>query len=169
MEDEFTARSGTAGTLLIPREQDLPGRFVHKGDLLAHVVDVDTLTVRAVVSQDDVHLVRDLTTGVVVRLSEAIEETRPAEIRRIVPAASDRLPSPALGRSGGGTVPVDPTDPRGDRAVERLFEVELVLPAPAERVNLGGRVYVRFDHGTETLGSQLYRRVRQIFLSRFHV
>ncbi|MDJ0852759.1 MAG: HlyD family efflux transporter periplasmic adaptor subunit [Myxococcota bacterium] len=169
LSEEFAVRAATSGTLLVPREQDLAGRFVRKGDLLAHVVDLDTVTVRAVVSQDDVHLVRERTNEVVVRLSEKLGETHPAEIRRIVPAASERLPSAALGRSGGGEVPVDPTDPRGHRAVERLFEVELVLPSSRQRVNLGGRVYVRFDHGTEPLGTQWYRRLRQLFLSRFHV
>ena len=54
-------------------------------------------------------------------------------------------------------------------ACESVFEVELTLPAPNEVVNLGGRVYLRFDHGKEALGMQWYRRVRQLFLSRFHV
>ena len=33
----------------------------------------------------------------------------------------------------------------------------------------GERVHVRFDHGGEPLASQAYRRVRQLFLSRFNV
>ena len=45
----------------------------------------------------------------------------------------------------------------------------LELPAELTLVNAGGRAYVRFDHGAEPLGFQLYRRVRQLFLSRFHV
>jgi putative peptide zinc metalloprotease protein len=169
LSEEFEVRSGVAGTLVIARERDLPGRFVRKGDLLAHVVDLDTLIVRAVVSQDDLHLVRQRTRDVALRLSERLSEKHPAVIRRIVPSASEWLPHPALGRTGGGEVPVDPTDPRGHRAVESVFEVELTLPAPSDLVNLGGRVYLRFDHGTEALGMQWYRRLRQLFLSRFHV
>jgi putative peptide zinc metalloprotease protein len=169
LTEEFDVRSGIGGTLVIPRERDLPGRFVRKGDLLAYVVNLDTLTVRAVVSQDDLHLVRQRTHEVVARLSDRLWETHTAIVRRIVPSASERLPHPALGQIGGGDVPVDPTDPRGYRAVESLFDVELALAAPSELMNLGGRVYLRFDHGTEALGMQWYRRMRQLFLSRFHV
>ena len=57
------------------------------------------------------------------------------------------------------------------RAIEPMTKIEVVLELPAELplMNAGGRAYVRFDHGTEPLGFQLYRRVRQLFLSRFHV
>ena len=90
-------------------------------------------------------------------------------MKRIVPAASERLPSSALGREGGGDLPVDPTDPTGGRAVESVFEAVLELPADVPVAMAGGRVYIRFDHGLEPLGMQWYRRLRQLFLSRFHV
>ncbi len=104
-----------------------------------------------------------------MRLAERIAETYTAEVVRVVPGASDQLPSRALGVGGGGTVPIDPTDPLGARAVQKMFEVELTLPSRASVVNAGGRVYVRFDLGSESLGVQWYRRIRQLFLSRFHV
>ena len=34
---------------------------------------------------------------------------------------------------------------------------------------IGDRVYVRFDHGSESLWTQLSRRIRQLFLSRLNV
>ena len=70
--EEFDVRSRVAGTLVIARERDLPGRFVQKGELLAHVVDVDVLTVRAVVSQDDhrAFLVLEVTARLAVALVE---------------------------------------------------------------------------------------------------
>ena len=37
------------------------------------------------------------------------------------------------------------------------------------RLHIGGRAYLRFDHGWEPLGLQWYRRARQLFLSRFNV
>jgi putative peptide zinc metalloprotease protein len=166
---EFEIRSGTGGSFVIPRHRDLPGRFVNKGQLLAHVVDLDTISVRAVVSQDDVHLVTRRLTGVAVRLAERMSETYGAELRRIVPAASDELPSAVLGSGGGGEVPVDPREPGGAKAMQSMFELELALPVETPLVNAGGRVYLRFDLGREALAMQWYRRVRQIFLSRFHV
>ena len=41
------------------------------------------------------------------------------------------------------------------------------LEAQVDR--LGGRVYVQMDHGYQPIGAQLYREVRQLFLSRFDV
>jgi putative peptide zinc metalloprotease protein len=166
---ELEVRSRTSGTFVLPRSPDLPGRFVQKGEALAWVVDLETITVRAVVSQDDVDLVRQRTIGVQVRLAERIAETYHAEVLRLVPGASEQLPSLALGSLGGGEVPTDPSAPSGDQAVQSLFEVELELPSERPLVNAGGRVYVRFDHGREPLGLQWYRGIRQLFLSRLHV
>jgi putative peptide zinc metalloprotease protein len=41
------------------------------------------------------------------------------------------------------------------------------LPVEAANTNFGSRVLVRFDHGQEPLAWQWYRRLRQLFLSRF--
>jgi putative peptide zinc metalloprotease protein len=166
---ELEVRSRTSGTFVLPRSPDLPGRFVQKGEALAWVVDLETITVRAVVSQDGVDLVRQRATGGQVRLAERIAETYHAEVLRLVPGASEQLPSLALGSLGGGEVPTDPSAPGGDQAVQSLFEVELELPSERPLVNAGGRVYVRFDHGSEPLGLQWYRGIRQLFLSRLHV
>jgi putative peptide zinc metalloprotease protein len=127
------------------------------------------MVVRAVVSQDDADLVRTRTEDVQVRMAERIGDVYAATLRRLVPAASDRLPSIALGASGGGEVAIDPRDPEGSRSVESMFEVELEVAADTPVVNPGGRVYIRFDLGNEALVSQWYRRLRQIFLARFHV
>jgi putative peptide zinc metalloprotease protein len=72
-----------------------------------------------------------------------------------------------LGDTGGGSLAVDPSDPSGTTTLEQVFHVELVFDEPVER--LGGRSYVRFDHGTEPLGWQWYRQLRQLFLRRFDV
>jgi putative peptide zinc metalloprotease protein len=168
-KDELDVRSQVSGRFVLPRAEDLPGRFVSQGELLAYVLDVHDVTVRAVVPQDDVDLVRQRTTAAQVRLVGRLGEIYPAEVTRIVPAASEQLPSSALGRAGGGGVPVDPTDPSGGRSVESMFEAILELPAGTPVANAGGRVYIRFDHGLEPLGMQWYRRIRQLFLSRFHV
>ncbi len=162
-------RARASGHFVVERPDDLPGRFVSQGTLLAHVVDLDTVSVRAVVAQDDVHLVGRRLRRAVVRMAQDLGTIHDAEVVRVVPAASDRLPSSVLGSGGGGAVPVDPRDPRGERAVQRMFEVELAVPASQAVVNAGGRVYVRFDLGDEPLGVQWSRRLRQLFLSRFHV
>lgn len=53
--------------------------------------------------------------------------------------------------------------------MRKIFQVDLELPAQRGLVNVGGRVYVRFDHGWEPLAAQWYRQGRQLFLARFNV
>jgi putative peptide zinc metalloprotease protein len=54
-------------------------------------------------------------------------------------------------------------------ALERVFQVELALPPDVRSPYLGARVFVRFDHGFEPVGVQLYRSLRRLLLRRFDV
>jgi putative peptide zinc metalloprotease protein len=165
---ELTVRARTHGTFVIPAPENAPGRFAQRGELLGFVVDLDTVTVRAVVTQATIDRVRQRTSGVEVRLAERIAQPVAASVRRFVPAASDRLPSRALGSEGGGLIQVDPRDSGGSKAMLSVFQIELELPLFTGLVNAGGRAYVRFDHGKAPLASQWYEDVRRLFLSRFN-
>jgi putative peptide zinc metalloprotease protein len=160
-------RSPVEGVFLVDLPDDLPGRFVRKGDLLGYVADLSEPTVRVAVPQADIGLVKHRTQSVSVRLAEQLDSPVVASVTRQVPAAVERLPSAALGPLGGGPFAVDPTDTAGTQVIEGIFEVELALPVAVDR--LGMRVYVRFDHGSEPLAQQWYRRARQLFLRKFNV
>jgi putative peptide zinc metalloprotease protein len=166
---ELTIKAKAEGEFVLPKAPDMPGRFVKKGELLAHVVNVDAIIVRAIVSQQDIDLVRNVTRRVDVRLVEHLDAPVRGALKRVVPSATDQLPSPALGTQGGGHVAVDPSDKDGRKTLEKYFQVDVELPAEDRKLHVGGRVYVRFDHGWEPLGFQWYRRARQLFLSRFNV
>ena len=166
---ELTIRSRTEGTFIVPGAQDLAGRFVKRGALLGYTVHLDRIAVHAVVSQADIDLVQHETRAVMVRLSERLGEPLPAVIRREVPGATEQLPSAALGYSGGGTVPVDPRDAQGVTAMDKVFQLDLELPSRLPLLNLGSRVYIRFDHGREPLLRQWVRALRQLFLARLNV
>jgi len=168
-QSELVIRSRAAGAFVLPKADDLPGRFVKRGELLAHVVDLKMITVRTIVDQNDIDLIRHQTHEVQIRLAERLADPMPALVKRLVPAASEELPSPALGSGGGGQVPLDPQDPKGQKAIKKLFQVDLELPAHHGLLNVGGRVYVRFDHGREAFAAQWYRQGRQLFLARFNV
>jgi putative peptide zinc metalloprotease protein len=166
---DLAVRSRTSGTFVLPAAEDLPGRFVKQGEPLGHVVELGTITVRVIVPQGSIDLVRGRTEHVEVLLAEDLAQAVPAVVRRVVPAASERLPTPALGSEGGGPVPVVPGDRQGVTGVERVFQLDLELSSPIRLVNAGGRAYVRFDHGRVPLAAQWYRQMREIFLSRFNV
>jgi len=166
---ELTVLSPSDGRFVLPEKQDLPGRYLRKGELLGYVVDPEALVVRAVVAQDRVDLVRQRTRGVQVRLAEDPLTVYSTTVRREVPGATRELPSAALSTRGGGTIALDPTDNAGKRAFQRLFHFELELPAEQGSSNLGTRAYVRFDHGYEPLLGQSYRSLRQLLLKHFDV
>ncbi|HSE05880.1 MAG TPA: efflux RND transporter periplasmic adaptor subunit [Methylomirabilota bacterium] len=166
---ELTIRSGTGGTFVVPTPEDLPGRFVKKGEQLAYVVEFGNVTVRAVVPQSAIDLIRFHSRQVEVRLTDRLTDVVHGVMRRVVPGASEQLPTTALGSEGGGQIVVDPRDPKGVTATQKVFQVDVELPIASPRLNVGGRAYVRFDHGWEPLAVQWYLAVRQLFLSRFSV
>jgi putative peptide zinc metalloprotease protein len=168
-DEELTIASPLNGKFLVPMAQDLPGRFVRRGELLGYVVDRSTISARVVVSQADVDFVRQRTLGVKVRLPETVSEILPAVLKREVPAATDQLPSRTLTQEGGGEIAIDPRDMLGVKAFKKIFLFDLEMPAQARVYNVGGRVYVRFDHGREPLIYRWYRGARQLFLRRFNV
>ena len=100
---------------------------------------------------------------------EQIGPVLSAVIKREVPGGLERLPSSVLSRTGGGEIATDPRDNQGTKAFEKMFQFDLELTRPLDRVFVGGRVYVRFDHDPEPLAFQWYRQLRQMFLRRFNV
>jgi putative peptide zinc metalloprotease protein len=161
----LVVRAGSAGRLVIPRPDDLPGTFVPRGRDVGYILADTAARVRAVVSQQDVDLVRERMRGATVWLNETATSTdsRP---ERDMPSATVRLPSAALGERGGGAIAVDAKDEKGETAAEPVFLVELELPdRRLERV--GARAEVRFDLGYEPAAPQMWRRLRQTFISHF--
>jgi len=158
------------GTLVIPGASDLPDRFVRKGQLVGYVIDAsDRLTARAIVTQDEVDLVRERTRAVQVIASEWEARSATTAVVREVPGGVKSLPSAALGALGGGRIAIDPRDGKGVTTFERVFEFEVELPESAVRAHVGQRASVRFDHGYEPAAFQLYRSIRQVFLRLFNV
>jgi putative peptide zinc metalloprotease protein len=166
---DLTIRSGCAGTFVVPIPQDLPGRFLKRGELLGYLLERGCVTVRVVVYQADVDFVRHRTQAVHVRFPEKISQSLPALLAREVPAATDQVPGRALTQEGGGAIAVDPRDRLGIKAFQKVFLFDIELPTREGFYNVGGRVYVRFDHGKEPIVWRWYRQIRQLFLRRFNV
>jgi putative peptide zinc metalloprotease protein len=166
----LVVNSPTSGQLLLAMPQDLPGRFLRRGELFGYVVDGKAASIRVVVSQTDIELVRQDTRAVSIRLaSNPLVQYRTPAITREIPTATRELPSPALSVFGGGEISVDPADEKHVKAVEMLFQIDLALPEGVSVERLGERVYVRLDHGSRTLGWRIGRAVRQSFLRRFEL
>lgn len=163
---QLEVRAQVAGTLVVPRQADLPGSFMKRGALLGYVFSPDQVRIRAVVQERDVAQVRERTRGVDVLLAEDPWRPLRAAMSRETPAATHTLPSAALGDRAGGRQITDPADQDGMQTLEPVFLVDLTLPHDATR-RVGGRAWVHFDHGAEPLARQWSRRLRQLFLKHF--
>ena len=162
---ELELRAQTDGRLVMPRQQDLPGSFTQQGSTLGHVLEQSAIGIRAAVPEYDAVLVRESVRRIDVRIAGETQ-TSAAELVRDIPAATYELPSAALGDRGGGPHPTDPADKEGLRTREPVVLLDLKVPARAlERV--GGKVWVRFDHGPQPLAQRWYRQARQMLLQHF--
>lgn len=166
---ELMINSLADGTFFSQMSQDLPGRFVKRGELLGYVLDSTAINTRVVVSQSDIDMVRQRTFKATIRFPENLDVIVHAVVKRESPAATDQLPSRTLGQQGGGEIAIDPHDQLGTKAFQKMFLFDIELPEPVSLYNVGGRVYVRFDHGLEPLVWRWYRSARQLFLRQFSV
>ena len=166
--EQLEIRSKVDGTFVVPRYDDLVGRYLPQGEVLAYVIDPKLVRVRAVVEQADIGLVRKHTESIDLRLLTQVGNIIQANIHQEVPAATDQLPSAALSTQFGGPFPVEPDDEKYLRTLQTVFQFDL-LPTSYLPVNvIGTRVEVRFAHGNEPLGFRVYRLIRQLLLRKFN-
>ncbi len=162
-------RSPSDGVFVVPHAEDLLQGWLKHGQLVAYVIQYPVTTIRAVVTQDRIGLVRGHTRKVEIRPIGDRGNRHAAVIQREVPAASSDLPSMALGKGGGGEIATHPDDGHGAKAFETLFQFDLKIVDQHNLKNIGSRVFVRFDHGKEPLASQWFRQARQLLLRRYGV
>jgi putative peptide zinc metalloprotease protein len=192
---QLALASGRAGQLSWVAPQQLPGRWVQRGDVLGHVLEPGLLDAsqptapsnpnsqqtvfaqppvavlaRAVVPEADAATLMQGVRSVSVVVAGQASRAYPALWDGRMPQATTRLPSAALGTAGGGAVPTDPSpadanEPHtaGLRSTEPVVVVDLQVPGLHSPL-LGGRLYVRFDHGAHPLGVRVWQRTQQLLL-----
>jgi len=125
--------------------------------------------VRVVVPQADIARVLGSTRRVLVRLVSDPSRTHEGRVARVVPAASERLPSVAFGAAGGGAIAVDLRDREGLTAAKSFFELDIALPVDSDLHAIGLRALVRFEHERQALAPLIFDTVRRLFLGRLSV
>lgn len=167
--EELMVEARTSGRLVIPNAPDLPGKFMQQGELMGYVLEGPIRTVRVVLTQDDIDVVRSGLKSVHLKLIDRLSDTYTAKVLREVPGGRDQLPSKALALEQGGIHATDPRDENGTKTLARIFQFDLMLPPSVGDVSLGARVHVRFDLAPEPLAFRWYRASRQLLLSNFNV
>jgi len=162
-------RAQRDGRFVVPEPERLPGRFLRQGELVGHVLAETDPSLRVVVPQSEIDLVRGRTVSVAVRSAHAESVPAAARILRQTPQALAQPPAPALGSAGGGPMLSAPAPGGKERPIEQFYEVELAAPVALAAGLVGGRIHARFDHGTEPVGWRILRAGRQLFLTALHV
>lgn len=144
---------------------DYKDRFVRQGDSIGLLLDTSSFDFLAVVSQEEVsRLFAGKPRSVSVRLNgDAFTEIPVANVMAI-PAASDHLPSAALGWLAGGEIETRVNNAQnGEQTVEPVYIVRAQLNdsllASFKRHGRTGKI--RFDLGESPLAMQGIRKVRQ--------
>lgn len=164
----MVARSAVPGRFVTARPaRDGIGRFFKEGELIGYVLPERASEVRVVVTQDAIDRVRGSDRGIALMGADGPGPAATSALVRAVPAGLFELPSPALGLAGGGTIPTDPRDGEGRKALARVFQFDVSLPSDTRPTAFGNRVAVKFHHAPEPVGIQAYRRLRQLFLASF--
>jgi putative peptide zinc metalloprotease protein len=153
-QSDLTIRAPLDGQLIAPDLKNFPGRYVQRGEELLTVATMDRLLIRATLEQRDValasrlekpnsggHLI--LPQEPEIRLASDIPRIVHGSTPRLINAAMQELPHPAIGQSGGGDVPTDPRDPHGQRAAVDQFELQVDLANPNDLFASGQRAYIR--------------------------
>jgi putative peptide zinc metalloprotease protein len=163
---ELDVTATRAGRFVVTDATHLPGRFVHKGALLAYVIGADDADVRVVVPQAQIDLVRRDTVSVSIRFTERLGTALAARIVRETPSALDRVPAAGLSADGGGPMLLDPSSQEHDRPLERFYEIELRPEAHVPLARIGSHAFVRFEYPAEPPAWRLLRSLRQLLLQR---
>ena len=165
---DLTLRAPTAGRLDMPLSDDIVGRFVREGDIVAHLIPEAAPVLRILVPQDDAGRVRDDLRQVAVRFAYKLSDRHAGRIVREVPAGDYDVPSAAFTIDGGGSIATAPGQSGEIRALSRYFQFDVALLEPQHMPPLYGmRAYVRLSFKPRPAGMQAARALRRVFLSAF--
>ena len=164
--DQLTLKAGTDGTFVLPHPEESIGTYLAKGSVIAYVIPDENTTVRALVTQDDIGRIKSGIIKVSVMLAEDGSLHRDAQVLQIEPAATNRLPSKALGDTGGAALVTDQLDKEGLTLLEPVFVVDVRIPQ-RKIAYAGARATVRFEHEARPLAQTAAWRIKQLFLKLF--
>lgn len=157
-------RARSSGQLVLPYQHDLPGRYLHRGDLLGHLLTQQPPTVRVAVREAEAVTLRQHLGAVSVRLSSLNglhQQAHAGTLVRDALGATRQLPSPALSDTLGGDIQTDPADEHHLNTLRAVVMMDVRLNHAPSAERLGERAWVRFDQGWSPPVAQLWRWARR--------
>lgn len=165
--EALVVRAQADGTVAITRADDLPGRHVQRGTLIAHLMTGEAGLVKLAVPNERAALVAGYRGEVQVRRASAAAAVMTGQWTGASSGGGAALPHASLAERHGGRIATDPDDRQGLKAAQAIVLGEVRLEGePLQR--LGERVLVRFPHGHLPLAAQGLRWLQQQVLRHFH-
>ncbi len=166
--EELTIFSKSSGKFVSAESRNPMGRFVREGEVIGHIINSDNLIIRATIPQSRIGLLQTYETTADIILCDKLGTSYESKIIRQTPKATLYIPTPALGVKGGGTLSIDPSDTSGTKLLKPVFQIDISIPKDEKLNEIGGRVYVRLNHGSLPIGEQLSLYFNQLFLRHFY-
>ncbi|WP_415036529.1 PqqD family peptide modification chaperone [Azonexus sp.] len=163
----LTARTQSAGTLVVARQIDQQGSWRRRGELLGYLLNDEPLTLRVALPHADAALLQGSAPEVQVRLASNAGQTHAGRIVRDLSGAVSQLPSAALSEQHGGPLATRAEDTDALTAQAPVVLLDVAVPDLSAR-HIGERGYVRIDHGHKSLAARALRQLRQLLLSHFN-
>lgn len=166
---DLVVQARTNGVAVVPQGENLMGRLVRQGEVLAYVIGDEDMRLRVAIPQAQAEIVRNRTENVEIMFQDAIGTQIPARLVVEVPQSQDTIPSLALSTEAGGDIILDPSGRTALSTLQSVFQFEVATVDPLPVTRVGARALVKFDHGYEPIGYRFYRGLRQLFLRQFRV
>ena len=168
-QSELQVSAAIGGRFIVTRPEDMPGRYVKRGELVGYVLPPSAPVVRLLAPQADVDLINNPRTVTQARFADDPARPFVGSVLRAAPAAQMDVPSLALTTRGGGVIALDPGRTQRPQSLFSYFQVDVQLAPSRGADRIGARVYVRFKHPDQPIAWRMLRSVRQFFLGQFHV
>ncbi|MBN1973505.1 MAG: hypothetical protein JW787_07680 [Sedimentisphaerales bacterium] len=163
-------KASLSGSWISPDIEKLKGLYLHRGQKIGLVADMNDLRIRATAGQSLAELIfEQVGSEVEMKVKGRPKVELTGHIEDIFPAGEKELPSQALGYAVGGSMPTEVDDPEGITAAENFFEVRVTPTDDSVRLFSGQRVIVRLEMPPKPLIFQWWRSLRQLFQRRFHI
>lgn len=163
----LTVRAQADGLVTIARADDLPGRYITRGTLIAHLMTGEAGIVQVAVPNERAALVATHRGAVQVRRPDGQGPDLTGQWSGTASGGGVALPHASLGERHGGRIAIDPADAQGLRPAQAIVLGEVQL-AGEPLARLGERVLVRFPHGHLPLAAQALRALQQQVLRHFN-
>lgn len=160
-----------SGTWVSPNIDKIKGIYLHRGEQIGFVANLDDVLIRATAGQSlAAILVEQAHKQLEIRVKGRPDVMLTGQIEKIFPAGQEVLPSQALGYAVGGSMPTLSQDPRGIKTAEKFFEIR-IRPDPDASIRLltGQRIVARIQLRSKPLVFQWWLSLRQLFQRRFHI